>query len=115
METDIAGTSKATHEAAFKASVAIEAIKGQQTVNEIASIYQIHPNHATEWKKPRSIVGASFQRQASFRSGRGRPSKSAVSGNRAIEDRARMAQKIIWTQPLRTGADGSIRIIAKSQ
>ena len=39
------------HEAAFKARVAIEAIKGQRTVNEIASTYQIHPNQVTEWKK----------------------------------------------------------------
>jgi len=29
--------------AAFKAKVAIEAIKGQKTINEIASIYEVHP------------------------------------------------------------------------
>ena len=39
------------YDAAFKAKVAIEAIKGQRTVNEIASAYQIHPHQVTEWKK----------------------------------------------------------------
>ena len=34
----------------LKAKVALEAIKGQQTVNEIASRYGIHPNLVTNWK-----------------------------------------------------------------
>jgi len=39
------------YDAAFKAKVAIEAIKGQRTLNEIASVYQIHPHQVTQWKK----------------------------------------------------------------
>jgi putative transposase len=39
------------YDAAFKAKVAIEAIKGLRTVNEIASAYQIHPHQVTQWKK----------------------------------------------------------------
>jgi len=35
----------------FKAKVAIEAIKGQKTVNEIASIYEVHPSQVLQWKK----------------------------------------------------------------
>jgi len=39
------------YDAAFKTKAAIEAIKGQRTVNEIASTYQIHPHQVTELKK----------------------------------------------------------------
>ena len=37
--------------AAFKAKVAIEAIKGEKTLNEIASLYEVHPNQVGQWKK----------------------------------------------------------------
>ena len=36
---------------AFKVKVALEAIKGQRTINEIATHYDIHPNQVTQWKK----------------------------------------------------------------
>ncbi len=39
------------HSPEFKAKVALEAIKGQKTVNEIASEYSIHPNQVSTWKQ----------------------------------------------------------------
>jgi transposase len=36
--------------AEFKAKVALEALIGRKTTNEIASEYQIHPNLVTKWK-----------------------------------------------------------------
>jgi transposase-like protein len=37
--------------AEFKARVAIEAIKGQRTVQEIAAHFEVHPNIVTSWKR----------------------------------------------------------------
>jgi putative transposase len=39
------------YSADFKAKVAIAAIKGDKTVNEIASTFSVHPNQVTTWKK----------------------------------------------------------------
>lgn len=39
------------HSAEFKASVALEALKGMSTINEIAAKYEIHPVQVTNWKK----------------------------------------------------------------
>lgn len=37
--------------AEFKTKVAIEAIRGLKTLNEISSEYEVHPNQVTKWKK----------------------------------------------------------------
>ena len=37
--------------AEFKAKVALEAIKGVKTVNELASLHGIHPTQISRWKK----------------------------------------------------------------
>ena len=36
---------------AFKAKVAIEAIKEDKTIQELASKHQVHPSQVTTWKK----------------------------------------------------------------
>jgi transposase-like protein len=35
----------------LKAKIAVEALKGQRTVQEIASSYSVHPNQVTNWRK----------------------------------------------------------------
>ena len=39
------------HSPAFKAKVALDALKGDQTIVEIAERYQVHPNQIVSWKK----------------------------------------------------------------
>ncbi len=46
------------HDPEFKARVALEAIKGIKTIQEIAKEYEIHPVQVSEWKK-KMLEGAS--------------------------------------------------------
>jgi transposase len=39
-----------THAPAFKAKVALAAIKGEKTLAELAQQFDIHPNQVTAWK-----------------------------------------------------------------
>ena len=39
------------HTAQFKAKVAFEAAKGDKTIAELASEYEVHPTQITQWRK----------------------------------------------------------------
>ena len=45
------GLSRKHYDAAFKAKAALEAIKGELTISEIASRTGVHPNQISTWKK----------------------------------------------------------------
>ena len=37
--------------AEFKAKVALEAIRGERTISDLAMKHQLHPNQITQWKR----------------------------------------------------------------
>ena len=40
-----------SYDSKFKSRVALEAMRGELTIAEIASKYQVHPNQVQNWKK----------------------------------------------------------------
>ena len=48
------------HSPSFKAKVAREALKGEETIAQIASRYEVHPNLVTKWKKALQAEAASI-------------------------------------------------------
>jgi len=42
--------SRRNHSAAFKAKVALAAIKGEETLAQLATRFDVHPNQIVQWK-----------------------------------------------------------------
>lgn len=45
------GQTRKRHSKEFKAKVALEAVKGVQSLSELAARYKLHPTQITQWKK----------------------------------------------------------------
>lgn len=71
------------HTAEFKARVALEAIKGMNTINEIAATYEVHPVQVGQWKKELlERVPELFKR------------KNAVKNSSIEQERAQLERKV---------------------
>ena len=51
------------HSAIFKAKVAVDAIRGEKTLAELAKLHDVHPNQVNDWKsqlleRAASVFGA---------------------------------------------------------
>ena len=44
-------TKRIRHTARFKFTIAVEAIKSDKTINQLASDHQLHPSQISQWKK----------------------------------------------------------------
>jgi transposase-like protein len=44
-------TTRKKHKAAYKAQVAIEAIKEQETLSELSKRFDVHPQMISNWKR----------------------------------------------------------------
>ena len=62
------------HGSAFKAKVALEALKGEQTVAEIASKHGLHPTLVNEWKRQLADSAS-----AVFEKGNGKAEKDSAA------------------------------------
>jgi putative transposase len=45
------GNMRNTHDAAFKARVALEAVRGEKTMAQLSSEYGVHSNQIGQWKR----------------------------------------------------------------
>jgi transposase len=65
------------HDPQFKARVALEALKGGKTVQQIAKEFDLHPVQVSEWKKKLSAQASSV-----FESGQGQAAAEDFSAER---------------------------------
>jgi transposase-like protein len=75
----------------IKMKVAIEAIKEQKTINEIAGQYQIHPNQVTKWKKQLLDEGKSI-----FEQGGKKAKQNEVPEERLYQQIGQLQVELDW-------------------
>src|SRR3954447_26256865 len=97
------------HTAAFKAQVALAALKGDKTVNELAGHYGVHPTLIHGWKKQlnagaESVFGSPAKAASA---GAGAPPGRAVRADRPAQDGARVAQKKLAVPEFGAGASSA--------
>ena len=90
-----------SHSAAFKAQVALAAVKGDKTVNELASQHQVHPTLIHSWKKHLLAGVADLFTH---------PGKAAATDHEAVqaqlyEQIGRLQMELSWVKKKSAGLD----------
>jgi putative transposase len=77
--------------AAFKAKVALAAVRGDKTTAQLASEFSVHTSQVTAWKKQllEQAVGL-------FEDGRGRRDESAANEQELYEQIGRLKMEVEW-------------------
>jgi transposase-like protein len=91
--------SRRRHSAEFKFKVALEAAKGQKTINEIASDFSLHPNQVSTWKQDLLEVGDSVFRQPASKQQR----EHAALQTDLYEQIGRLKMELEWLKKKVTG------------
>ena len=76
----------------FKAKVAFEALKGEETLSSLSSKYGIHPNQITKWKKQLQSGMKDI-----FKDGRKKPdARNDELENKLYEEIGRLKFELDW-------------------
>jgi transposase-like protein len=85
-------TTRKQHSPAFKARVAIEAIRGEKTLSQLGSQFKVHPIQIAKWRK-----SAMEQLPEFFVDGRRRKEQAAGTGSDALyEEIGRLKVELDW-------------------
>ncbi len=85
-------TKRKQHSAQFKFEIALEAAKGLQTINQVASSHSLHPNQVSEWKGRLLEMGSSI-----FSKGLVQPPREAARREAELfEQIGRLKMELEW-------------------
>ena len=87
-------TQRRKYTAKFKFQVALEALKGTQTINEVASQQEVHPSQVKQWKKQLQEQGSDV---FSERASRAQKEQSEIESN-LYEQIGRLKVELEWLE-----------------
>jgi transposase-like protein len=82
------------HSGEFKAKVALEALKGLKTVNELGAQYSVHPTQISQWKRQ---LGAEAKEIFGNRRARGAEEHEALQAS-LYEEIGRLKMELDWVK-----------------